>query len=372
MLSIWEKESFLHYQFAIVGSGIIGLNIAIFLKQKHPTAKIVIIERGLLPTGASTKNAGFACMGSPTELLEDLETNSTQEVVELFALRKKGLDRTLKMYGAKNIGYEKNGSYELLDSSNINALDKIVYLNKLLQDVTNKQDAFSHEKNIINKNKFNAKHLIAAIENNLEGALHSGMYMQTLLLQAQTLGIELKTGATLTNYTSVGSGNIIELNNAFTINAEQLIFCNNAFAKEFFPDLDIEPGRGQVLVTKPIDNLIVQGIYHMGTGYYYFRNFNNRIIFGGGRNLDFTTENTLTFGKNEEILQHLQKMLKETILPTTPFEIDYTWSGIMAFGKNKKPIIKQHAKGIYVCARMGGMGVAIGCETAWQMVETYF
>ena len=36
------------------------------------------------------------------------------------------------------------------------------------------------------------------------------------------------------------------------------------------------------------------------------------------------------------------------------------WSGIMAFGKNKKPIVEKISDNVVIGARLGGMGVAIG------------
>ena len=67
--SYWElKEWFTNIDFTIVGSGIVGLNCAITLKKNHPKAKILILEKGMLPQGASTKNAGFACFGSLSEI----------------------------------------------------------------------------------------------------------------------------------------------------------------------------------------------------------------------------------------------------------------------------------------------------------------
>jgi gamma-glutamylputrescine oxidase len=161
----------------------------------------------------------------------------------------------------------------------------------------------------------------------------------------------------------------LNLNNTLKMSTNKLIFATNAFTKSLLPDLDIEPGRGQVLITKPIANLPFKGIYHMGSGYYYFRAFNNCVLFGGGRNLDFQTENTTALGENEMILQNLKNILQETILPNTPHQIDYNWSGIMAFGQTKKPIVQQHSANIYLCVRMGGMGVAIGSEVAYQLVE---
>jgi glycine/D-amino acid oxidase-like deaminating enzyme len=74
-LSYWEyKTWFSNIDFTIVGSGIVGLNCALSLSRRFPKAKILILEKGILPQGASTKNAGFACFGSISEVLSDLET----------------------------------------------------------------------------------------------------------------------------------------------------------------------------------------------------------------------------------------------------------------------------------------------------------
>ncbi|RYZ47414.1 MAG: FAD-binding oxidoreductase, partial [Sphingobacteriales bacterium] len=66
MLSYWEKTSFLHYDHIVIGSGIVGLSTALELRGRFPSSRILVLERGLLPTGASSRNAGFACMGSVT------------------------------------------------------------------------------------------------------------------------------------------------------------------------------------------------------------------------------------------------------------------------------------------------------------------
>ncbi len=80
-LSFWELETyFKNVDFTIIGSGIVGLSTAYHLRKKNPEAKIVIIEKGMLPEGASTKNAGFACFGTLSEVLWYLESHSEEEV----------------------------------------------------------------------------------------------------------------------------------------------------------------------------------------------------------------------------------------------------------------------------------------------------
>jgi glycine/D-amino acid oxidase-like deaminating enzyme len=63
---------------------------------------------------------------------------------------------------------------------------------------------------------------------------------------------------------------------------------------------------------------------------------------------------------SEKIQNHLEDLLKNVILPTTPFEIEHRWSGIMGIGISKKPIVQQVSNHVYCGVRMGGMGVAIG------------
>jgi glycine/D-amino acid oxidase-like deaminating enzyme len=153
------------------------------------------------------------------------------------------------------------------------------------------------------------------------------------------------------------------------LQSAKLLVCTNAFAKEYLSD--IQAARAQVLVTKPITNLSVNGTFHMESGYYYFRNVGNRILFGGGRNLDFTGETSTEFETTLLIQEKLKQYLHELILPNTPVEIDYSWSGIMAVGSEKKPIIQKTNKNIAFGVRMGGMGVAIGASVGKQLSKIF-
>ena len=117
-LSYWEKQSYFgEIDLLIIGSGIVGLNAAICYKSKFPKAKVVIAERGLLPLGASTKNAGFACFGSVSELKDDLSHINENTVWETVKLRYAGLKKLKKLVGEKNIDYYELGGFEVFDNS---------------------------------------------------------------------------------------------------------------------------------------------------------------------------------------------------------------------------------------------------------------
>jgi glycine/D-amino acid oxidase-like deaminating enzyme len=135
------------------------------------------------------------------------------------------------------------------------------------------------------------------------------------------------------------------------------------------PELDLKPARAQVLITKPVKNLKIKGCFHMDKGYYYFRNVANRVLLGGGRNLDFKAEETFEMSTSVKIQEHLQTLLKTKILPNQEFEIDRSWSGIMGMGNSKTTLLKQLDESLFCAIRLGGMGVALGTDVGQKVAN---
>ena len=72
---------------------------------------------------------------------------------------------------------------------------------------------------------------------------------------------------------------------------------------------------------------------------------------------------------NNEIQNSLDHYLQTLIIPETNYEIDCRWAGIMAFGKDKLPIIERVSPNVIAGVRMGGMGVALSGVTAERIAE---
>lgn len=357
-LSYWEIQTWLtNVDFTVVGSGIVGLSCALQLRKQHPKAKIVVLEKGMFPQGASTKNAGFACFGSATEILDDLKTHSEAEVVSLVKKRVEGLQLLRETLEDKTISYKEYGGYELFLNQNKDqfyyCIEKLSYINALLKPVFD-ESVFS-----VKDNSFGFKQVMPNyVFNKFEGQIDTGKMMQGLLKKAASEEVLILNNCQLIRYTE--KAQVVELlTHNFKFNSQYVCIATNGFAQQLL-DLEVKPARAQVLITKPITNLQIKGTFHLDKGYYYFRNINNRILFGGGRNLDFKGEETTKFGQSEQIQQKLEEILKETILPNSAFEIEHRWSGIMGVGSQKKPIVKPISNRVYCGVRLGGMGVAIG------------
>lgn len=363
MLSFWEKESFISYDVIVIGSGITGLSTAISLIERDASLSVLVLEKGWIPTGASTKNAGFACIGSLTEILDDLKHLRADEVLDLVSLRRDGLAVLRGRLGDAPIDYFEKGSYEILFEKEVSCLNELDKVNELLFPIFNKT-VFQETAN----NFGFSNQVKKVVSSSVEGQLHTGKMMRQLMLYAQQLGIQIKSNCEVGSIEEEENGVIVEVANT-RLKAKQVAVCTNAFSKKLLPDLELKPGRGQVLITNPIENLPFEGIYHFDKGYYYFRTVGNRVLFGGGRNVDFEAETTTTLALNEDIQQDLTLKLNEIILPNTAHTIDISWAGIMAFGDNKLPTIRSLSERIHVGVRLGGMGVAIGSKVGEKLAK---
>ncbi len=183
--------------------------------------------------------------------------------------------------------------------------------------------------------------------------------MKNLIELAVKNGVIILNGVAISKINDIG--NYVELlSDVGIFKAKKVIVATNGFAKELLKIKDVMPARAQVLITKPIKGLKIKGAFHYKQGFYYFRNINDRILFGGGRNLDLKTETTTQIELNNNIQDHLDGLLKKMILPGIKFEVEHRWSGIMGVGNEKRPIIKYVTKNVLAAVRMGGMGIAIG------------
>jgi len=366
-LSYWElKNWFDQVDYTIVGSGIVGLHAGLRLREKYPNSKILILEKGMLPQGASTKNAGFACFGSLSEIIDDLKTHTEEEVIQLIQKRWNGLQLLRKRLCDTTIDLKPYGGYELFlkedESTFSECLTKLSFVNEIIKPIF-KTDVFAKE---VDRFGFRGIHDYL-IFNPFEAQIDTGNMMQALLKQAVSQDILILNQQTVTSY--LDNENTVEVAiGDFSFTTKKLLFATNGFANTLTKGA-VKPARAQVLITKPIPNLDIKGTFHLDKGYYYFRNIGNRILLGGGRNLDFETETTTEFGQTKIVQEKLENLLKVVILPGQDIQIEHRWSGIMGIGNSKKPIVSQLTENVYCGVRLGGMGVAIGSLIGTELAD---
>lgn len=363
VISYWEKNTWLSgIDVCIIGSGIVGLSTALYLKKQFPSKKILVLERGVLPSGASTKNAGFACFGSLGEIGDDMEKMPEEQVIRLIERRWKGLLELRKNLGDEALDYREWGGYELFtpgqESLYESCTDRLDRFNMILHEITGREGVYTPADRLIAAFGFDkVQHLIF---NSAEGQLDTGRMMDALIRLATSMGVHIICGTEVKAWQEHSDGVLLETVPFGTVKTGKVVIATNGFARQLLPGLDVDPARAQVLITTPVEGLPFKGTFHYDRGYYYFRNIGRRILFGGGRNLDFGGETTWSHEITELIQEELERILREVIIPGKPFSVEQRWAGTMGLGPVKEPVIRFVGEHTLCAVRMGGMGVAIG------------
>ncbi len=367
--SYWESYFLRDIDYLIVGSGIVGLTCAIQLKAKDPGARVVIVEQGDRPSGASIKNAGFACFGSVSELLDDANTHTDDELVRLIRRRVEGLNLLKSIIPPQSMQYSGYGGYEYflehqtdLRQQCFEALD---WANKLAQEALETSDEVFSQVD----NRFGFTGITPnGILNKFEGQIHTGKLMEALSVKAAACGVQFMGGVKALSHSTDQGQVALQTRDHGPVRTKKLLLATNGYTQDYIKGL-VTPARAQALITEPIPELKIRGTFHLVQGYYYFRNIDQRILLGGGRNLDFEGEKTTLETTTEQIQSALEDLLRQVILPNKQVSIAARWSGIMGVGVQKKPIIQSLEPNVYCGVRLGGMGVAIGAEVGQNLAD---
>ncbi|MEQ8523604.1 FAD-dependent oxidoreductase [Gracilimonas sp.] len=359
--SFWESELYdREFDLIVLGAGLTGQSIAYFFKQNNPDKKVLVLDRGFYPIGASTRNAGFACFGSVTEHMADMQIEEEANIIDRIRRRINGLSLLRQTLGDENIAYREPGAYEIFTDSEAyeQALDQLDVCNRWLQQAAGLE-------NVYQKTEHNG---FPAISIQHEGCLHPGKMMHTLYEKNLASGVEFRWQSQVNKvYKEDG---VLTLENGFEFKGNQLAIATNSFTSALLDDVEIKPGRGFVFVTKPISDLAWKGTYHFDRGYYYFRGVeDNRLLLGGARSLDIDVETTTEFGTNEKIKKHLISFANDVLRLPTGWEIDKEWSGIMGFTTTKSPVLKRISNKTTVIAGLSGMGVALGMQLGREAAD---
>lgn len=364
--SLWEYETFHRvWDICIIGSGITGISTGISILEKKPDTHILIVDRCFIPLGASTRNAGFSCFGSPSEILDDIAHMGEEAAILLVTKRWRGLQKLQGRLSGSYAQYETHGGYELYHEEEFeNIHPRLAYLNELIEHSTRISDVF----NPVNVPE-GIRGFSRAINNPLEGQLHPGYMMEHLKQMYLNLGGKIWTGLNIDSIEEEEGHIFLRSKVAFPVEAKKVIVTTNAFVTELLPKLDVHGARNHVIVTEPIKGLPWKGCFHYDKGFFYFRNVGNRILLGGGRNKDLLNENTDQLGQNPVITEVLENFLYTHLADSSFCSIDFQWSGIIAVGNQKLPIVKALSSQLFVGVRCFGMGIALASLTGDELSD---
>lgn len=353
--SWWELRGWLgDLDALVVGGGLVGMTAALHMKAQWPEARIAIIDRQPLGGGGSTRNAGFACFGSPSELAEDVQTLGEERTAELVAMRWRGLQELRHSWGDEALGYQESGSVELFTNSELQRQVEALLprLNELLTPVLGKSPF-----HLAPPGSFPGIHAGAGlVASPLEGLIDTAKTIQTMRRALVERDIPFLPGLPMTSLESGGRGWRIGTPPG-VVESRQVLLATNALAAQWL-DLDVQPVDNHVLVSAPLPDLTLAHTVHHDRGYVYARRVEDRLLIGGGRQWGLDAQ-----GVVEALTAWAQTHLHAQFTPA------HHWVGTLGVGQERWPIVDSPARGLHVGVRMGGMGVAIGSLVGRQLAE---
>jgi glycine/D-amino acid oxidase-like deaminating enzyme len=363
MLSYWEQEYWQRrFDFIVVGGGFTGLNLALCLKDHRPKATVLIVEKTPHFVAASTKNAGFACFGSPSEVLHDLQLMGEEGCAELVRLRREGIAEIARTYGHRGIGYRAVPAHEwfLAHQPELYAqvIDNLHSLNRFMSGCGFAEPVYVPDVKPAYANMPGSVGIVG--EGQLNPVLLYHALFDSVMRQP---GVRMISGHSAT-YLRQGE---LGLDNGMVLRAGLVLNATNAFDSQLTGNQEVKPARAQVLITEPLANLPFDGNYHMDEGYYYFRNVGKRLLLGGARNMDLAGETTCEMALNPVVHERLDQVL-QGLLPGREVAIGQRWTGIMGMRADKRPSL-EHRDGSLHLTGMSGMGVALAFSLTKQVLS---
>jgi glycine/D-amino acid oxidase-like deaminating enzyme len=348
-VSHWETTAWRgRWDLIIVGAGITGCATALRYFEHKPDAKVLLLERHVYPSGASTRNAGFTCFGTIGESLDDLAHETEDVVFARIRQRYEGMKLLLDTLPAEEIEHRSTGGHELfLDVSDYRkSADAIPWFNERLADITGIPHVYAGT-------RMKHHHAISIVG---EGHVHSGKLLQALHKRVRERGGEIRWNMAVKD---VETG-AVRLVTGDILHADRIVLATNGFSGDIPGMPLIHPARGVVLIVDGDGARDWRGTWHFDRGFVYFRDAGDALLIGGGRNLDISGERTTVDAVNPRIRQYLLDFVSDT-LGVKNAHVRSEWSGVMGFPEGSKtPVIEEVKPGVWVAAGLGGMGVALG------------
>lgn len=374
-LSFWERE-LLPYEcdICIAGAGFTALWTTYHLLKTNPGIKILMIEPLTVSRGASSRNAGFLCYGSPSEILEDIAEMGETQALDLVSRRAAGIQMILNLIPSTEADLTMTGGWEYFPPSQSTTYEKIAdqldHLNSKMKTILG-FDCFQLQKT----------GLPSTVKGKLLRILGEGQIQPAKLLRYLTAintssGAQILEGFEVQHLEENSKGIRIQCSRGLNIQAKKVLVATNGFFKNIFPKIHhTRPARNVVMLIETDRPIDLHGNYHSDRGYIYFRKIDGKLLIGGGRHWQGEGEFTDKMTVNEHIKGQLLRFVCEEIFPSEKVgckEI-ISWAGIMGVGTDKTPIVEWQSDGIVAAVKLSGMGVAlspiIGKQAAQLLLE---
>lgn len=364
-ISLWldeekdkKKEEF---DVIIVGAGITGAAASYWL-NKARDHKVALLDSGRAGHAASGRNGGFILRGVMAYYNKAVQAYGREAARWIFQFNEQSLAylKEFREQVGNSFSYEDCGSYLL--ASSIEELHALAESAELM-----KEDGFALE--YLKEDPID-RGFYGAIYNPCDVGVNP-MHLTRALLEAGNAVLyeqeEVFELAWDNNQPVLHTRNRV-------LTAGRVLLCTNAFLPLLVPDLQglVEAVRGQIIVTRPIQDRIVDKLCYANFGYEYFRQLSDGRFLLGGRREPFLEEETgYADMLNPNVQSALQSYLKDKFPEIAGASIDYRWSGTMCFTSDGLPLLGElrDLPGVFYVSGCNGHGMGYAFALSKMLIE---
>jgi gamma-glutamylputrescine oxidase len=321
---------------AVVGGGVTGISCALTLAEQG--VRVRVHEAGTVASGASGRNGGFALRGAAVPYDEARTRLGAERAAALWRLTERTLDR---MEGLAGDALRRVGSLRL--AADEKERDELLAEHEALRG-----DGFDAEWVERPAGRL-ADRYSGGIIHPRDGSLHPGRWIRRLAGHAAEASAEIR------EHDRVDS--IAELN------ADAVVIASDGYPTGLVQAVDavVQPTRGQVVVTEPLQEQLYERPHYARHGFDYWQQLpDGRLVIGGRRDTALEREWTAEEATTPEIQSALEALIRELVGHSPA--ITHRWSGIFGTSPDGLPLVGAVPghEGVWVSRGYSGHGNVLG------------
>jgi glycine/D-amino acid oxidase-like deaminating enzyme len=325
------------FDVAIVGGGYTGLAAARQLRRAG--ASVVVLERGPMGFGASSRNAGQVLTGlklDPAALVASYGESRARELFEVSRQAMADLERLID---------DEQIDCELQQTGHLQAAAKPAHFAAFRDEQSLLARVFNHRVSLVSEldqaSELGASRYHGVLVDEESRALNPAKYVAGLDAAAARAGAILADHAAVTRVTRAGRAWSLDTARG-ALTAGDVLFATNGYTDGAARTLQrrLIPIGSYIIVTAPLPDAVAGRLlprrrmaFDSRHFLHYFRlTADNRLLFGG--RAEFSGPTLESAKRAEAILRHAMVATFPDLAGTS---IEYAWSGHVAFTRDQMP-----------------------------------
>lgn len=360
----------------IIGAGITGCSAALWLARAG--ARVVVLEGREVAAAASGRNGGFLLGGTAETYATSIVHYGRERARRswVFSLENHNLAAQLAeemTFRGWEVGYHRSGSMRIA-STDVELENVWESVRLLLEDGW---EATQLDVNELPE-RIRGSYLGGSFHP-MDGEVQPVAFVRGLARLAAAAGAEFYMHSPVIALAE-HDNHVRAATAEGAVEAEMALLATNAHLPGLLSQIGaewlgaaIQPIRGQVLATTPLDEELFVWPCYADEGYQYWRQLaDGRLVIGGWRNRSFETEYTDDETPGEPVQRHLDAFLREQLrVSEREAAVEHRWAGIMAFSRDGQPLVGKvpASSRCYVAGAYTGHGNAYAIASAQVVSE---